>query len=316
MFLFTTPVFKETIWGGKKLEEFDFEIPSDHTGEAWVIAAHPNGNSVIRSGEYEGRTLADVYRLHPELFGASGELGAKFPLLIKIIDAREDLSIQVHPDDAYAYSHENGSFGKTECWYVLDCEENASIVIGHNAKDHEDLVRMVREERWSDLIREIPVHPGDFFLIRPGTVHAIKGGTLILETQQNSDVTYRVYDYDRLQNGQKRPLHIEQSLDVITAPYEAPEVPDYRGQGRKITTGAEVWHLADSDYFGVDKIRVDGRFIANYSVPFLNLTVIEGEGEIDGEELKKGDSLIITNKTTKFRLEGKLTAIVSWPVKG
>lgn len=116
---------------------------------------------------------------------------------------QKDLSIQVHPDDAYAGEHENGSLGKTECWYVLDCEPGTEIVIGHNAKDKAEVEKMIRNHEWSDFIRKVPVHKGDFFQINPGCVHAIKGGTLILETQQSSDITYRVYDYDRLQNANR-----------------------------------------------------------------------------------------------------------------
>ena len=132
------------------------------------------------------------------MFGnEDGKYGKEFPLLIKIIDAKSDLSIQVHPDNAYAKEHENGSLGKTECWYILDSEPGTQIVIGHHAKDKEELMQMVEEKRWKDLIREVPVKKGDFYQIDPGCVHAIKGGTVILETQQSSDITYRVYDYDR-----------------------------------------------------------------------------------------------------------------------
>lgn len=137
-----------------------------------------------------------IVEKHPEVFGNVDS--DRFPLLIKIIDAKDDLSIQVHPDDDYAKVHENGSLGKTECWYILDCKENATIVIGHNAWTKRGIKPMIHEGKWSEFIREIPIKKGDFLQIDPGTVHAIKGGTLILETQQNSDITYRVYDYGRL----------------------------------------------------------------------------------------------------------------------
>ena len=157
-----------------------------------------------------------IVEKHPEVFGKVDS--DRFPLLIKIIDAKDDLSIQVHPDDDYAKVHENGSLGKTECWYILDCKKNATIVIGHNSRTKEELSRMIHEGKWSEFIREIPIKKGDFLQIDPGTVHAIKGGTLILETQQNSDITYRVYDYGRLSNGKPRELHIDKSIDVITVP--------------------------------------------------------------------------------------------------
>ena len=193
--LFMEPVFKEAIWGGTKLRDvFGYEIPSDTTGECWAVSAHKNGDCRIAGGMYDGRLLSSLWEEKPELFG--NYPGDQFPLLVKIIDAKADLSIQVHPDDAYAKVHENGSLGKTECWFILDCKENATLVVGHNAKTKEELEQMIHEGRWKEFIREIPIKPGDFIQIDPGTVHAIKGGTLLLETQQSSDITYRVYDYD------------------------------------------------------------------------------------------------------------------------
>ena len=211
------PVFKQMIWGGDRLgKDWGYEIPGDDTGECWAVSAHPNGDCTIKEGTYAGKTLSELWETYPNLFGNTGL--DRFPLLIKIIDAKTDLSIQVHPDDAYAKVNENGSLGKTECWYVLDCDEDSSLVIGHNAKDKEELSEMIHHGKWDELIREIPVKKGDFIQINPGTVHAIKGGLMILETQQNSDITYRVYDYGRLTNGKPRELHIDKSIDVITVP--------------------------------------------------------------------------------------------------
>lgn len=309
MLLFTKPIYKETIWGGSRLaSDFQYPIPSDHTGEAWVISAHDHGDCEIAGGEYAGQTLSGLWKSHPDLFGNLDY--ERFPLLIKIIDAKGDLSIQVHPDDAYAKEHENGSFGKMECWYILDCDEDAEIVIGHNAKNHEEVRSMIENKEWDAFIRVIPVHKGDFFQINPGTVHAIKTGTLILETQQNSDITYRVYDYDRLQNGKPRDLHIQQSIDVIKAPF----VPqDQQALEKEVLAGAEITHLVNCQYYGVDKIAVDGSMKADYKVPFLNVSVVEGEGAIDGLAIHKGDNFIVTNQATAFALEGKMTVICSWP---
>ena len=203
--LFLNPVFTHNIWGGTKLrEEYGYDVEGDDIGECWGVAAHENGNCTVKNGEFAGQTLADLWDSHRELFG--GIDGVRFPLLIKIIDAKDDLSIQVHPDDAYAAEHENGSFGKMECWYILDCKEDSTLVIGHNARTKEELCDMIEGKKWKEFIREIPVKKGDFIQIDPGTVHAIKGGITLLETQQNSDITYRVYDYDRLSNGKPRDL--------------------------------------------------------------------------------------------------------------
>ena len=182
------PVFKEKIWGGRKLEtEFGYTIPAGPVGECWAISAHPNGDCTITSGDHAGKTLSWLWANHRELFG--GAEGEVFPLLVKIIDAADDLSIQVHPDDAYAAEHENGSLGKKECWYVLDADEGATIVVGQRARDRAEFAAMVEEGRWDELLNEIPIHAGDFFQIDPGTVHAIKAGTVVLESQQSSDVT-------------------------------------------------------------------------------------------------------------------------------
>ena len=218
-----TPIFHEKIWGGRQLETvFGYDIPDGPIGECWAISAHPNGDCQIAEGPYAGHTLSWLWAEHRELFGNCE--GKEFPLLIKILDAKDDLSIQIHPNDEYAAEHENGSLGKTECWYVLDCEPGATIIVGQCAKDRVEAAQMIEEGRWGDMLNVLPIHKGDFFQIDSGTVHAIKTGTLILETQQSSDVTYRLYDYDRPgTDGKLRPLHIEQSLDCID--FDAPATP-------------------------------------------------------------------------------------------
>lgn len=228
--LFLQPVFKETIWGGRRLKErFGYETHGDRTGECWAVSAHPDGDCLVAAGSFRGMALSRLWEEHPELFGnTDGRLGDRFPLLVKLIDAREDLSIQVHPDDAYAARQEKDSegrpaLGKTECWYILEHEPGASIIVGHNARDKKELGEMIEGKRWGELIREVPVKKGDFFQIDPGCVHAIKGGILLLETQQSSAVTYRLYDYDRMWNGSLRELHIKQCMDVIRTPFIPPK---------------------------------------------------------------------------------------------
>ena len=306
--LWITPVFKEMIWGGDRLRtSFHYDIPSDHTGECWAISAHPNGDCKIASGRYKGKTLSQMWEEHPELFGYYA--GDRFPLLTKIIDARQDLSIQVHPDDAYANTHEHGSLGKTECWYVLDCEEDASIVIGHHAKDSQEMEQMIKEQRWEEFIRVIPVKKGDFFQINPGCLHAIKGGTLILETQQNSDITYRVYDYDRLSDGKLRPLHVKQSIDTIKAPY----VEETNQPERKTFEGADWTRFIRCDYYTVDRYEVSGRFMTEFDAPFTNVSVVEGEGNLNGCPVRKGDHMIIPYQYGPCEWSGSFTIICSSP---
>jgi mannose-6-phosphate isomerase class I len=305
--IFLKPVFKEMIWGGNKLRSFGYEIPGDDTGECWAISAHPNGDCVVANGEFAGKTLSELWNEHRELFGNVS--GDRFPLLIKIIDAKDDLSIQVHPDDAYAKANENGSLGKMECWYILDCEENTSIVIGHNAKDSAEVADMINNKRWGEFIREIPVHKGDFFQINPGCLHAIKGGTVILETQQNSDITYRVYDYDRLQNGKPRQLHVQQSIDVIKAPFVPADASDavVSDLGDCIIT-----HFITCQYYSVEKLEVKGSITFDMEDPFMNVSVCEGEGTINGVPIKKGDHFIIPADFGEYTLEGNMMLIRSY----
>lgn len=303
--IFLNPVFKQMIWGGERLgTDWPYEIPGPGTGECWAVSAHPNGDCTVREGKYAGKTLSELWEEEPTLFGNT-KLD-RFPLLTKIIDAKSDLSIQVHPDDDYANEHENGSLGKTECWYILDCEENATLVIGHNAKDKEELAAMIKGGRWGEFIREIPVKKGDFIQIDPGTVHAIKGGIMLLETQQNSDITYRVYDYDRLSNGKPRQLHVEQSIDVITVPAKATEVcvkaaADLPKDQKNI--------LIAGEYYKVWKLDVVNLLIFEQEYPFLIMSVISGEGLINGEMIQKGDHFILPCGYGRVELQGTMEII-------
>ena len=309
--LFTKPVFKETIWGGDRLKtEFSYPIPGDKTGECWAISAHPAGDCTVCAPgtPYDGRMLSELWDHEPQLFGFAK--GDRFPLLVKIIDAADDLSIQVHPDDAYAKEHENGSLGKTECWYILACEPGAKIIVGHNASSQEEARAMIEEKRWGDFIREVPIRPGDLFQIEPGTIHAIKGGTMLLETQQSSDITYRVYDYDRLSNGKPRELHIEKSLDVIRAPF----VPQAVEPTVTTVGNCEITKLVNCRYFQVERyvtkngaepvaLNTDGRFI--------NMSVIDGQGMLDDNTIRKGDHFILPANYGSFKLKGEMTIIAS-----
>lgn len=305
--IFLDPVFTHNIWGGTKLrEEYGYPVEGDDIGECWGIAAHDNGDCTISRGTFEGMTLSGLWKEHREVFGGIG--GDRFPLLVKIIDAKDDLSIQVHPDDVYAAEHENGSFGKMECWYILDCPEKASLVIGHNARTKEELVDMVENKRWGELIREIPVKKGDFIQIDPGTVHAIKGGLTILETQQNSDITYRVYDYDRLSNGKPRQLHVQQSLDVITVPAKPVEDSVIHVDETKAN---ELMELIRCQYYRVYKLDVKGEANVMMSQPFLIMSVVEGSGKLDGQPVKKGDHFILPAGYGQAKFEGEMEIIAS-----
>ena len=301
-----TPLFHEKIWGGRQLETvFGYDIPEGPIGECWAISAHPNGDCQIAEGPYAGRTLSWLWAEHRELFGNCE--GKEFPLLIKILDAKDDLSIQIHPNDEYAAKHENGSLGKTECWYVLDCEPGATIIVGQRAKDRTEAAQMIEDGRWGDMLNVLPIHKGDFFQIDSGTVHAIKTGTLILETQQSCDVTYRLYDYDRPgTDGKLRPLHIEQSLDCINFDAQAPTdgtvtAPEVDG----------VTELESCPCYTVDRVRVNGSKTLDQHWPFMCLSVIDGEGTVCGDPVHKGSHLLAPSTVSSIDLEGKMELIIS-----
>lgn len=305
--IFLNPVCTHNIWGGNKLpKEFGYPIEGDDIGECWGISAHPNGDCTVRNGHLEGKKLSEVWKEHPELFG--NPAGDRFPLLTKIIDARDNLSIQVHPDDTYANIHENGSFGKTECWYIMDCPEDATLVIGHNAKSKEELAEMIKEGKWNEFIREIPVKKGDFLQIDPGTVHAIKGGLLILETQQNSDITYRVYDYDRLSGGKPRELHIEKSIDVITVPAKSVEDSVISAAGLPEN---QVNKLYSCNYYEVSKLDLNGSVSFEQDAPFLMVSIMDGAGTVGNAEVKKGDHFILPNGYGLVEMQGKMSMILA-----
>lgn len=309
--LFLKPNFKERIWGGTALQqEFGYNIPSEKTGECWAISAHPNGPSVIENGPFAGKTLDGLWKEHPELFGNPKE--EVFPLLTKILDANMDLSVQVHPDDSYAKEHENGELGKTECWYVIDCKEGADMIFGHNAKTKEELVQQTEQGNWEALLRRVKIKPGDFFYVPSGTIHALCEGTLVLETQQSSDTTYRVYDYDRRdENGNLRELHLEKAIDVTTVPHQdAMSHPTVESK-----ENVDITTFVQSDFFSVYKWEVKGNSTFGFNDKYVLLSVIGGEGALvhDGENypLKKGTHIILPVNLGDFAIDGACQLIVS-----
>ncbi len=304
--MFIKPIFKQKIWGGNKLkEEFGFDVPFENAGECWGISAHPEGECVISSGRLEGKKLSDVWKEHPEIFGKK-EVEYNFPLLVKIIDAKENLSVQVHPDDNYAFMYEDKQRGKTECWYVLSCDKDANIIIGHNAKDSAEMKKMIENKEWDNFLRVIPVQKGDFFQIEPGTVHAITKGTVILEIQQSSDLVYRIYDYDRLENGVPRQLHHKQCEDVIVAPQVAKVKPT------PIITRENcniIANLVKCEYYKVIKYDIKEELDVEMPKNYILMSVAQGSGTFDGIPIKQGDNFIVPYKYGPFTLDGTMTIL-------
>lgn len=308
--LFLDGTFSEKIWGGNRLKsQYGYETPSDKTGEYWAISGMEGKSSTITNGDFKGESLRDIYKNNKELFGNPKD--KDFPLLVKIIDAKDDLSIQVHPDDEMGARLEN-SKGKTECWYILN-ENPASIIFGLNVASKEEAIKLIDARKWDELLREIPTKKGDFFFVRAGTVHAIKKDSLILEIQQASDITYRLYDYDRKDaDGNLRDLHLEESKQAIKIIENQNEIKEIKKEGYKEKI------LTTNEYFEVREMKIEKETVFKREKPYLLETVVEGEGEIiigkEAHPIKKGDFFIITNKADEYKIKGKLTIVESNPV--
>lgn len=284
-----SPSYKSYLWGGRRLiEEYNKNYSGKILAESWELSCHPDGPSVIAEGRYAGMTLSQyIEQKGKKILGVNCRRFQEFPILIKLIDARENLSVQVHPDNQYALAHE-GQYGKTEMWYVIDSEESAYLYYGFKKKiSKEEFLKRIKEETLLEVLHAVPVQKGDVLFIEAGTIHAIGKGILLAEIQQNSNVTYRVYDYGRVgPDGKKRDLHIEKALDVTE------RIPVVRGK-------SSCPHIASCNYFTVDKLNLDGTIMNEMSgvigeESFMSLLFLEGEGEIVcGQErttYRKGDS--------------------------
>lgn len=299
--------FKDKIWGGDRLKKaFAYDIKSDSVGEYWAISAMEDAPSSIINGQLAGKTLDEVYKNHSQLFGNPTE--ESFPLLVKIIDAKKDLSIQVHPDDEMGKKLEN-SRGKTECWYILNDNES-SIIYGLNADSKEQAIELINDRKWDKVLREVPAKKGDFFFVPAGTVHAIKAGCLILEIQQASDVTYRLYDYDRPdKDGNLRELHIDKSIEAI----KMNKVSD----NRKIVKNSNMTQiiLTSNEFFEVRELNITGHQSLIRDKDYLLESVVDGAGEliVDDEviNIKKGDFFILTSEVSSYEFDGNLVVVES-----
>ncbi|GBF74030.1 mannose-6-phosphate isomerase [Paenibacillus sp. 598K] len=308
------PEMKERIWGGQALSRFGLELPEGNIGEGWMIGDHPNGTTRAANGELAGLGLDEIReRYGAAWFGTKGYVdGARFPLLIKLLDCNDDLSIQVHPTDDYS-KLPAGELGKTEMWYILDAKPDAKIIYGlKDGVDRAQLTQAIADNRVMDCLQEVPVKAGDAFYIPAGTVHALCSGIVVAEIQQNSDTTYRVYDYDRPGlDGKLRELHVEDSLNVIA----------YEGAGATRTETGNVqageWlEIARSPYFIVEKGVINGQASLSTSPEsFVILVIAEGDGELrwaDGaQNVKAGECFLVPATLGDYTLEGQLTVIRS-----
>lgn len=288
---------KDYIWGGVRLKnEYGFETNLKKVSEAWVLSCHKDGESIIENGELKGKTLTEALKIWGN--SALGERAASFPyfpLLIKLIDACDRLSLQVHPDDEYAMRVE-GEYGKTEMWYVVDCDEGASLIYGLTKSiDKAEFERRIRNNTIEEVCNFVPVKKGDVFFIPAGTLHAIGKGILIAEVQQNSNTTYRVSDYGRLgADGKPRALHVEKAIDVTKT--EPPTMP-YGAVGEvREENGVRIRNLAECPLFTAEQVTLVGEYTID-SDGFVSIVVLSGILEVKWSggsfEMKKGQSVLI-----------------------
>lgn len=314
------PETKDYLWGGQRLEkEFGIRGRTDILAEAWTLSCHPDGESVVANGHFQGMTLRQVLFGNAEkALGDKTPLAMYFPILIKLIDARQSLSVQVHPSDMYAFSHECGKKGKTEMWYVLDCKKDAFLYGGFSELlSVEQMREKIENNTFAEALCKVPVQKGDTFYIEAGTVHAIGEGILLAEIQQNSNSTYRVYDFNRVgPDGKKRELHIEKAMDVICPSQEIDriEVKDVSYSGYKRAK------LVSCPYFSTERITVDS--VASLTCDehsFMSFLFIEGEGRLvfpdnpDQEDLQavKGDCFFLPAGTGLCEVQGCCVFLMS-----
>ena len=303
------PSCKDYLWGGHRLvEEYGKEYEGEILAETWELSCHPDGPSTIVNGAYAGKTLEEyIEEAGKEVLGKNCRRFRDFPILIKFIDAKQNLSIQVHPDNRYALKNE-GQYGKTEMWYVMDAGKDAFLYYGFKKEiSKEEFARRIQEDTLLEVLNAVPVQKGDVLFIESGTIHAIGADILIAEIQQNSNVTYRVYDYGRVgKDGKKRDLHIEKALAVTN------RVP-------LIKSKSSYPHVADCDYFTVDKLNLDGQMMRRMEgyvseESFVSILILDGEGTVScGDEVtyKKGDSLFLPAGSGTYVIEGNCDALIT-----
>lgn len=306
------PVFKDYIWGGTKLrDEYGFQSDLTKLAEGWMLSCHKDGENIIENGDFEGKSLTEVVNANPDYLGKNGKTFEYFPILIKLIDAKNDLSVQVHPDNEYAMRVEK-EYGKTECWYILDCDEDAELIYGFNKSiTSEEFKERIADNTFLETVNKVKVNKGDLFFIEAGTLHAIGKGILLAEIQQNSNTTYRVYDYGRLgAYGKPRELHVEKAIDVTKC---TPPTRSTNPEGDLIVAdGYSKQLLTKCDLFNVEKVSVDTTYTAVADEKsFVSVLVTDGNATIDGLKIIKGDSLFIPANYGEFTVTGKTELIIT-----
>lgn len=309
------PTGKDYLWGGNRLnDDFNKNIDLTPLAETWECSTHPDGPSYIASGKYKGKTLIEVLKEHPEYLGTHPKANGELPILIKFIDAKKDLSVQVHPNDEYAMKYENGQLGKTEMWYVLDASKDAKLVYGFNCNMNKETVKCsIDNGTIEKYLHKVPVHKDDLFYIKAGTIHAIGAGALIAEIQENSNLTYRLYDYNRVdKTGKLRELHIDKALDVMD--YKASKDIKQPIRVHKYKKGYSSELLCRCKYFEVHKEKINTEnckemfHFQTESNSFHVLLCVDGCGTLISKEeiipFFKGDCIFIPANSVELKIHG------------
>lgn len=313
-------LYKDYVWGGRNLPKIGKEIPAEgKVAESWELSCHKNGTSVIANGSFKGMKLTELIEKYGrQVIGTALDEKhvEKFPLLIKFIDANDRLSVQVHPTDEYAYVNENGELGKNEMWYIIDTEPGATLVAGVKDGVTKDVfAKAIEEGKVEDCLNKIPVKAGDILNIPAGLVHAIGKGIILAEVQQNSDTTYRVYDYGRLgADGKPRELHVEKSLETIDFSMKSEIIERSDGEKVKLSGNSEKIIKIVNQYFAIElyNVKDEVKETADGS-RFYAYVICDGSGKIkhqDGEmEIKQGETIFIPASMGDYTLSGDFTAI-------
>lgn len=310
------PEGKDYLWGGSRLnEDFAKDIPLSPLAETWECSTHPDGISKVVTGEYRNFNLAQVLKEHPEILGTRYEKLGELPILVKLIDAKKDLSVQVHPDDEYARKNENGSLGKTEMWYVMDATKDASLVYGfYHDMDKEMLRKSLYDGDVERYLQKVSVKRDDVFFIPAGQVHAIGAGALIAEIQENSNITYRLYDYNRKdKDGNPRPLHIDKALDVMNL--KGSSEPRQPLRVLKFYQGMATELLCRCQYFQVERLLLNTErckqmaMLQSDETSFMVLLCVGGCGNIFSEQgevlpIFRGDCVFVPAASERFFIHG------------
>lgn len=307
-----TPDYKERVWGGQKLKTIlGKEIPYKHTGESWEIACHKNGQSVVKNGKYKGLTMERLLEKHGEsIIGKSFVKGDKFPLLIKFIDAKDKLSVQVHPEDDYAFSNENGELGKSEAWYILQANEGSKLVAGiKDGVTKELFKKKLDNNQLEEILNEVEVKEGDVLNIPAGLLHAIGDGILLAEIQQNSDTTYRVYDWGRVGlDGNPRELHVKKSIEVID--FDQKHSKELVKGTKTIYEGCSITEFVRNEYFVLQELFIESFYSQEKLVADFEIYMcVKGDAIIEyngtSQDIGFGESFIIPSSLTNYKIVPK-----------